>query len=350
MAGMSTPLLEAFQFQATACRSMGSPFTADICELLAVRLEETSRFGRRVLGWPGDPFADALALRAASGFHALKRAGRVPALRTVYPPNTYDRESLSASIHAAIGAEDDFLHDWLNSPPQTNEIARSSVLLGGALLLGERFGLPLDWHEIGASMGLNLGFDRYRYELGSDCWGDRDAAVLIRSEWRGKAPALAAPVQVLRRAGCDITPLDPGSRADRERLLAYIWADQSERLARAEAALDVAAAAPWRVERADAAAWTERHLTAPQADGVVRVLAHTVMWQYLPEPTRGAISASIARAAERARPDAPFAWLRMEADGQRGSASVRLTSWPRGDEREIARADFHGRFVDWTTG
>jgi hypothetical protein len=350
MTGMDANLLQAFQFQVTACRNLGSPFTADVCEILAERLDETSRFGRRILGWPGDPFADALALRAAAGFHALKRAQRVPALVATYPPEPADHEALGAAIGAAIAAEDDFLHDWLDSPPQTNEVARSSVLLGGALMLAKRFGLPLAWHEIGASMGLNLDFDRYRYDLGSAHWGDPGSTVLIRSEWRGAAPDLTPPLHVASRAGCDIAPLDPGSQADRERLLAYVWADQSERLARAEAALDMAAAAPWRVERADAAAWTAAHLTTPPVPGRVRVLAHSVMWQYLPEPTRAAVRANIARAAELASPDAPFAWLRMEADGQRGSASVRLTSWPDGEEREIARADFHGRFVDWTAG
>lgn len=350
MTGMSATLLNAFRFQATACRELGSPFTAEVCAILAEQLDGTSRFGRRILDWPGDPFADALALRAASGFHALKRAGRVPALLAVYPPVSTDTDALGDAIAAAIAAEDDFLHDWLDSPPQTNEVARSSVMLGGALRLGEQFGLPLDWHEIGASMGLNLGFDRYRYALADAHWGDPGSSVLIRSEWRGVAPDLDAPLQVASRRGCDITPLDPGSRDDRERLLAYIWADQSERLARAEAALDMAAAATWRVERADAAAWTALHLTAPPQTGRTRVLAHSVMWQYLPEATRAAISANIDCAAKQATADAPFAWLRMEADGQRGSASVRLTTWPGGDEREIGRADFHGRFVDWTIG
>src|SRR5690606_25666005 len=124
------------------CRNLGSPFTADVCAILVDQLDETTRFGRRILGWPGDPVADALALRAAAGFHALKRAGSVPALQSAYPPSPAHHDTLGAAIGAAIGAEDDFLHDWLDSPPQTNEVARSSVMLGGALILGKRFSLP----------------------------------------------------------------------------------------------------------------------------------------------------------------------------------------------------------------
>ncbi|WP_018184461.1 DUF2332 domain-containing protein [Kaistia granuli] len=348
MTSLAATVLKAFQAQAAACRGLGSPFTADVCDAVGARLDETSRFGRRILGWSGDPVADALALRAAAGFHALKRAGRSPALTAAYPPNTIDGETLADALTAAIGEHDQFLHDWLDSPPQTNEVARSSVLLGGALILGQEIGLPIAWHEIGASIGLNLGFDRYRYELGAASWGAADSPVRIRSEWRGPAPDTAAPLKILERAGCDLQPLDPRSKRDRERLLAYIWADQTERLARASAALDVAAAASWRVEKADAAAWVERRLSAPQTSGTLRVLAHTIMWQYLPGATQAAITASLDEVGRKATAATPLAWLRMEADEKPGTAGVRLTTWPGGATREIARADFHGRFVDWS--
>lgn len=39
-------------------------------------------------------------------------------------------------------------------------------------------------------------------------------------------------------------------------------------------------------------------------------------------------------------PRAPLAWLRMEPPGE--LAGVRLTSWPGGTERLIARAEYHG--------
>lgn len=348
MAGDGGEVLKAFRSQAGACRKLGSPFTAEVCEILAEDLDENSRFGRRILGWPGDPFADALALRAAGGFHALKRAGRSAGLAAAYPPAPPALAMLRVAIRDAIAAEDDFLHDWLDSPPQTNEVARASVLLGSALLLAREFGLPLDWHEIGASMGLNLGFDRYRYDFGTDRWGQAESPVLVRSEWRGDPPYTSTPFAIRSRAGCDLNPLDPAAIQDRERLLSYIWADQAERLARASAALDLAAEAPWRVEKADAAAWVENRFSAPPATGGVRMLVHTIVWQYLPEATRAAITASIESAGQRATREAPVAWLRMEADGK-DTAAVRLKSWPDGADREIARADFHGRFVEWRT-
>ncbi|MFI5410753.1 DUF2332 family protein [Kaistia sp. UC242_56] len=85
---MAGDLLKAFQSQAGSCRKLGSPFTAEICELLAEHLDDSSGFGRRILGWPRDPFADALALRAAAGFHALKRARKSTRTRRRLSPQS----------------------------------------------------------------------------------------------------------------------------------------------------------------------------------------------------------------------------------------------------------------------
>ena len=65
MSNMNPHVLETFRFQAEACRSLGSPFTAALCDLLAERLTDSSRFGARILNWPDSARADAIALRAA---------------------------------------------------------------------------------------------------------------------------------------------------------------------------------------------------------------------------------------------------------------------------------------------
>ena len=79
------PVRQHFQDQAAACRQLGSPFTAMLLETAAERLDDTSALGKAVLGWPGDPKADALALRFAGGLHALVLSGAAPALARVYP-------------------------------------------------------------------------------------------------------------------------------------------------------------------------------------------------------------------------------------------------------------------------
>src|SRR5690554_5519844 len=184
MPQMSGHVAETFRYQANVCRSLGSPFTALICDLLAERLNDDSRFGARIIDWPASAKPDALALRAAGALHSLARSGRARELATLYPPADPKPDALWEAIAGAIVKHDDFLHDFLDSPPQTNEVARSSALLGMALRLAERLQKPLALYEIGASAGLNLAFDTYRYLLGDDLeWGASNALVTIESEW-----------------------------------------------------------------------------------------------------------------------------------------------------------------------
>ncbi|MEM1315560.1 MAG: DUF2332 domain-containing protein, partial [Pseudomonadota bacterium] len=229
--------------------------------------------------------------------------------------------------------------------PQTNEARRSAVLMGAICALGwER----VEVLEIGASAGLGLGFDGYRFDLGEGrAWGPEASAVRIESDWRGPAPALA-PVVVEARAGCDLAPIDARDPAQRARMLAYIWPDQPARRAMLEAALAHVAAQDWRIERADAAEWAAEKLAAPQPEGRGRVLWHSIMKQYLPAETRAALDAAIAAAGARASAARPFAVVSMEADGNAGSAAVTVTAWPGSAAREVARTSFHGYWTQWS--
>jgi hypothetical protein len=338
----------AFETQARYCDELGSPFSAVLCRLLGERLRPGSRFGERILAWPGAPTRDALALRAMGSLHHLARSGAVPDLSAAYPPHATDPEALWAAVSKAIAAQDARLTAFLDSPPQTNEVGRSGALLGMLLRVSDTTGLPLNLLEIGASAGLNLDLDAFRYDLGeAGRWGDPASPVEVACAWSGAVPTRDAALRVASRAGCDRNPLDPASARDRERLLAYVWADQSARLARMEAALARAARRGWSVERADAADWlTARLRVLPE--GCATVVYHTIVWQYLAEETKGRIASAIADASLRATTDAPLAWARMEPDAERDTAGLRLTLWPGGEERVLGRADFHGRFVRWT--
>ena len=344
---MSNPIRDDFARQALACELLGSPFNARVCRLLGERLNDASSFGARVLGWQGHPQNDALPLRAAGGFHALKRQGDKD-LAAAYPPNEVDDETLWRALEKAIARHDAFLTRFLDSAPQTNEVSRSSAILGGMLHVAARTGLPLGVYEIGASAGLNLGFDAYGYELGNARWGDAASAVQIVSEWQGTLPPLHAELRVASRKGSDLNPLDASDAPLRERLLSYIWPDQTARLARIEAALEATARAGTVIEKADAADWVERAFAGEGESGRARVLMHTIMWQYLPDVTQARIEAAMAKAGEGATKDAPLAWLSVEQDEKdKVSASVRLRMWPEGTDEELGRADFHGRWVRW---
>ena len=113
---MSNHIRDDFARQALACELLGSPFNARVCRLLGERLNDTSSFGARVLGWQGHPQNDALPLRAAGGFHALKRQGD-DVLIAAYPPNEVDDEALWRALEKAIARHDAFLTRFLDSAP-----------------------------------------------------------------------------------------------------------------------------------------------------------------------------------------------------------------------------------------
>jgi hypothetical protein len=344
------PVRQHFRNQAKACLELGSPFTATLLESAAERLDASGSVGRAILQWPGDPKADALALRFAGSLHALVLSGASPALAQAYPGGGAEpgRGTPWPAVAEALDRHGPALLRFLESPPQTNEVARSAVLLGGFLAIARQTGRPLALLEIGASAGLNLHWDGYAYDLGGAGWGAATAPVRLTPEWRGPVPALGA-VDVRQRRGCDRRPVDPGDRRDRLRLRAYVWADQAARLARLDAALAYVARQGTRVEQADAADWVETQL-AIRPDGLATVLYHSVVWQYLPAATQGRIAAALERAGGAARADTPLAWLRMEPAPRGGHAELRLTVWPGGREQRLAHADYHGRWVSWRAG
>jgi hypothetical protein len=341
------PVREHFREQAEACLQLGSPFTAMLLEMAADRLDRTTAVGGEILGWPGDPKADALALRFAGGLHALVLAGTSPALAQVYASARagIDPEDLWSAVAEALDTDGSAVLRFLDSPPQTNEVARCAALLAGFLTIARETGRPLALLEIGASAGLNLHWDDYGYDFGGASWGRADAPLRLAPAWRGPLPPLDR-VEVQERHGCDRQPIDPGDAADRLRLRAYVWADQQARLTRLEAALDHAARRDARVERADAADWVETRLAARPAC-LTTVLFHSIVWQYLQREVRHRIVAALERAGDAADAGTPLAWLRMEPKRSHDHAELRLVIWPGAREQLLADADYHGRWVSW---
>jgi hypothetical protein len=335
----------SFAEQAGFCTQLGAPFTALLCETLGKRLDRRSETGRRVLDWPGDPapIGDALALRLCGGLHFLVRSGKVSALAACYPPAPMpDADRLWAALQPLLDSA--ALDAWLDRAPQTNEVGRAAVLMAGLLVIAARFGQPLHLLELGASAGLNLNLDRNGYDLGGLKTGDRGSLAQLRPDWRGPPPPDAV-VRMAYRAGVDLNPM-PLSEA-RERLPAYVWADQAERLTRLEAALDLAAAAPPAVDRGDAADWLETRLT-PLA-GATRVVLHSVAFHYFPKDGQARIAAMVEGAGEAATLESPLAWLRYEEVDGEGRFSLRLRTWP-GREEHLAWTHPHGRSVTWLAG
>ena len=179
---------DPFEPQARACDRLGSPFTGFLCRALARLLDDTTETGRRAQSWPGDSRADALVLRLTGALHALVLSGRDAALAAVYPPNEASHEEVERAVAGAIRRHDGFVLAFLDNAPQTNEIARSAMLLPGLLAVARETRLPLDIAEIGASAGLNLNLDRFSIRYGDTALGPADSPVRLAPEVRAMPP------------------------------------------------------------------------------------------------------------------------------------------------------------------
>jgi len=253
----------------------------------------------------------------------------------------------AAALLATVAEHADELRAGVARPCQTNEVGRSAALLAGFLAVARATGRPLRLLEVGASAGLLLRWDRYRYEQPDRgwAWGPAGAALTLRDMW-DRPPAPDPPaVTVVERRGCDPAPLDPATAEGRVTLTASIWPDQTERLERLRAALVVAAAVPATVDRQPLATWLPARLAEP-APGAATVVYQSVVDQYLTAGERAEQARALEEAGAGATPAAPLAWLRFEpASTTWGPFAVDLTMWPRGATTRVAAAHAHGTGV-----
>ena len=340
-------LAEAFRRQAGYCDALGSPLWAHMMRHAARDIDDGGLVRHLLADWDGDLKLGALPLRFFGGIHYLALSGQAPALAARLP-STGGKPGNEAwpAVMATIEAHRPVLTRAITSPPQTNEVARSAVLLGGFLRVAARTGLPLRLREVGASAGLNLCWDRYAYELGSLRWRGREPTLTLQTDWQGGQPDLDAPLSVADRRGCDLNPINLAGADARLWLQAYIWPDQTTRLALMRQAMETARAMKIQVEKASAAEWTARQLTGRPA-GQVTVIYHSVVMQYFPPAERTAFVDAQNHAGEKATAETPIAWLRMEHDPLMDEFALRLTLWPDGEETLLALAHPHGRAVQW---
>jgi hypothetical protein len=329
------------QWQAEACRMIGSELYAGLLARAAVDVGERGPTWDILRGHEEDARFSVLGLRLLGAVNRLVLTGREQALADAYASRdaaqAWERLCETLSRNAAE------LRDSLDRPVQTNEVGRCAGLLFGFLAVSAETGLPLRLLEVGASAGLNLRWDRYAYEANRFSWGPGKSPLRLPFELEGQPPELPSNVEVASRRGCDAAPIDPTTVEGRLTLLTFIWPDQSERITRMRAALEIAATEDVAIDHEPAAPWAQRMLAEP-APGQATVIYHSIVSQYLSDDERAALFAAIAEAGARASADAPLAWLRMEPADDR--ANLDLTVWPGGEERRLARVGYHGTPVE----
>jgi hypothetical protein len=336
--------------QSTGCRRGGSLLYAHLLEQAALDLEAGGPVRDVLSERTEEPPGRALALRFMGALHRLVLVGRAPGLAAFYPSvgGVADAADPWPAFRSAVADHRHEIRRLLDRPCQTNDVGRSAAMLPGFLQVARAWGLPLRLLEVGASAGLNLRWDHFRYEGAGAAWGDPASPVRLADVFEPPAPPLDGVASVVERRGCDPALLDPVSDKARMTLRSFVWADQVDRLRALDGALEIAGRVPAVVDRAGAAAWAKARLLEP-LPGVATVVHHTVVLQYLDSGERRDFEAAVREAGGRSTEEAPLAWLRMEPRDWRRSRSheVWLTTWPGGEERRLALAGPHGRPVRW---
>ncbi len=323
---------------------------ADLLGRLADDLEAGGPTMRVLRGHEDDPGPSGLALRLAGSIHRLVLEGAAVELEAFYPTTggTWSARGVDAVLDLLDRRADD-VRPLLDQAPQTNEVGRSAALLGGLLRSLTRHRLPVRLFEIGASGGLNLFADRFRYvDDTGGAWGDAQSPVTLEGAWRGTPLPLDEKVEVVERGGCDVSPVDVTTDDGRLTLTSYVWPDMTARQTRLAGAIELARQHPVRVERTEAAAYAEN---LELHDGHLTVLWHSVMWQYVPGDQQERVTARLTQLGATASDRAPLVHLFAEPTRRTPQARHRFwvvaETWPGGRREYIGQMAPHGLPVTW---
>lgn len=330
------------ELQAQSCESMGSPFTAAFIRAALADYRN---------GLPVCGLLDAHAhyarpaLNLASAFHYLALDGN--ATLSQHFPSTGGDGDAGAAWKAARNILADRIERvelLFRGIIQTNEPARSMPILGGFLFLASAFAMPIRVFEIGASAGLNLRFDHYFYDAGDWQWGNPASPLVLCNRTRGGRPKhLEAVPNVVDRSGCDLNAIDATRREGALRLKSFVWPDQTERLARLDAALTVAARVPVEIDTESFVTWLRRK--ARPRSGYLTVILQSIVEEHLTAQARDDLNNVITMLENEASSSAPLAYLRMEQEAGEYLTSVKTC--PDATHLPICYSDGHGQEILW---
>lgn len=225
---------------------------------------------------------------------------------------------------------------------QTNEPARCATLLPLLALLPQ----PLALIEVGASAGLCLLPDKYRYDYGGRIVARTNGdpvAPLFHCKVNDAAPVPKKNVEVIWRAGLDLNPLDVNVDGDVRWLHALVWPGEGERDRLLDEALTVARRDPPRIVKGDL-----RHdlpaLAREAPRNATLVVFHTAVLAYVREAAdREAFAETVKRLGAQ--------WVSNESANLSHVPDLMLRPWERFlltlNGIPQAYTDPHGTSIDW---
>jgi hypothetical protein len=245
------------------------------------------------------------------------------------------------AIGAALDDHAAFLARWTaEQDVQTNEVQRAWALLPGFLSIAD--GRPFDLLELGPSAGLNLVWDHYCYVYSTGVWGE--SALELSGDDRVPPPAelFDRRVQVVRRRGIDLNPVDVTSEPGARLLQSFVWPDQTGRLERLRRAIDVVRADPPTLERGNYVD-SLPSLLEDRIEGAHLVVFQTASTMYLDEGALARLRASLREAALTE----PLTYLGTARAPDDNGFALEIEQWPSSSRERLAVFDFHGDWLEW---
>ncbi len=248
------------------------------------------------------------------------------------------------AFRAFVAGHQDDLRDLMSvRSTQTNEPRRCAVLLPLLAALRQ----PIALLEVGASAGLCLLPDRYRYDYGRRRVGPADAPVTFPCDPRGPVPVPETVPEVAWRLGVDLHPLDVTDPDTGRWLTALVWAGDVECEDRLRAAIRVASNDPPSVTAGDLLTETTK-LAATAPPEATLVVFHSAVMPYLSPEDRTRFIEIVSGLSAT--------WISFEGLGVLPDIDARLMEQSEPDSRAfalardgapVALASPHGRWVRW---
>jgi hypothetical protein len=264
-------------------------------------------------------------LRLLAGLHYLVLAGRAS----------------WADVDGALEEHAEFLSRWTaEQEVQTNEVQRAWALLPAFLTVAD--GRPFELLELGPSAGLNLLWDRYRFQYSTGEWGK--GLLELRGEDRRPPPAelLRRQATVGRRRGIDLNPVDVTSEHGALILQSFVWPDQTERLDRLRRAIEILRSDPPELLRGN---YVERlpELLRDRRPDLQLVVFQTASTMYLDAHALERLRSALHGAAR----EEPLVFISTGRAPDDDGFALELEHYPDGRSQRLAVFDFHGAWLDW---
>ena len=229
---------------------------------------------------------------------------------------------------------------------QTNEVNRCATLLPALASLPQ----PLALIEVGASAGLCLLYDQWRYHyIGAefDRWvGSPDSPVTLTCNVSGPVPLPSKIPNIVWRAGLDLNPLNTNDPEHRRWLECLVWPEHEDRAATLSVALGVRANQTLRIERGDLVRDLPNLLDQAPKDATV-VVMHSATLTYVSLSERSAFLGIVAaHGAHRIGAEGPEVLPHL-ANQLPDFESIVPRHVVSIDDKVVAFAHPHGRSLHW---